>query len=109
MITDTSCNRDKDPTSSSNTEHYVAAHFHRLTNRSTSSPHSTPDFAQEPPAEYSSYGRTVNFSDKRASNTHLASEILRKAPESRQSSAIRKGSWPSVKEEEAGKLQNLPR
>lgn len=100
----------EDPTCSSNTSRYLASDFQRLTNRRTSSPPSTPDFAHEPlHAECSNDDRTVSSADKRAIKTTPAPDFMREAQASRQNSAIRKGSWSSVKEEEGGKLQNPPR
>ena len=108
MIPSESFYRKKDPTSSSSTCRYIAADFDRLTNRRISSPHFTPDSAHEPSAEYPNNGRTATTADRRVSDPRHASDSLPKAQASRQSSAIRKASWSSVKEEEGGKLQNLP-
>lgn len=113
MVTMELLSRETDPTSSSAPARYQASDFQRLTNRRSSSPDGTPDSAHEPlAAEYPNDGRTVSTADKRAMDTthaRPASDSLRMAQASRQSSAIRKGSWSLVKEEEAGKLQNLPR
>lgn len=113
MVSTESLYRNTNPTRSpvtDTTSRYLASDFHRLTNRRTSSPHITPDSALEPPpAECTKHGRNPVTADKRAINTTLASDFLGKAQASRQSSSIRKGSWSSVKEDEGGKPQNVPR
>ncbi|KAL6717600.1 hypothetical protein ACLMJK_005515 [Lecanora helva] len=108
MTSNPSSYRETDPTGSSPTSRYMASDFHRLTNRRPSSPQITPDFAHEPLAECSKNGRTVDSADKRARDPGPASDSQRRTQVSRQSSsAIRKSSWSSVKEDEAGIAQSF--
>ena len=101
--------RETEPTNSTSTHRYLPADFSRLTNKTLSSPHFTPDFAHEPhPAECINNGRTVDTADKRAISSQAASLSLSKAPGCQANRDIRKSSWSSIKEEEGGKSQAFP-
>lgn len=109
MLSIPSSFRETDPTNSTTTSRYLAADFPRLTNKSISSPPSTPDFAHEPrPAEYTKNGRTGTIADKRAISEQDASHSLCHAQGSQHYRDIRKSSCSSIKEE-GGKSQAFPR
>ena len=91
--------RETEPTNSTSTtstSRYSPADFPRLTNRTSSSPPFTPDFALEPhAAECINNGRTANTADKRAISSQRSTR----------NRDITKSSWSAVKEEKGGKSQ----
>lgn len=108
MVSILSSYRDTEPTNSTTTSRYLAADFPRLTNRRIPSPPSTPDFAHEPPAQYTNDGRTVIIADKRATASQAASYSTPKAQGSQHYRDIRKSLCSTVQEEEGGKSQAFP-
>lgn len=99
--------RETEPTNSTITCRYSPADFPRLTNRTSSSPPLTPDYAHEPhAAECINNGRTANTADKRAiSSQDASSHSHHKAQRSTRNRDITKSSWSAVKEEKGGKSQ----
>ena len=99
--------RETNPTCFTDERRYSPSRIRKLTNHSSSSPLFTPDFAHEPLAEYTSNGRTVTITDKRAI-AHLVSPLeldslpyVRSFQGSRQHANTHK---TAVQEAEGGKL-----
>lgn len=99
--------RETNPTGFTDERPYSPSHIRKLANQSSPSPPFTPDFAHEPPAEYTSNGRTVTITDKRAI-AHLVGPLeldslryVRTFQGSRQHASIHK---TAVQEAEGGKL-----
>lgn len=99
--------RETNPTRLRDEHQYSPSGIFKLTNQSPPSPLFTPDFAHEPPAEYTNNGRTVNITDKRA-RAHIVGPLeldslryVRTFQGSRQQASTHK---TAVQEAEGGKL-----
>ena len=99
--------RETNPTVLRDEHRYSPSGILKLTNQSSSSPLFTPDSAHVHPAEYTSNGRTVNITDKRAT-AHIVRPLeldslhyVRRFQGSRQQASIHK---TAVQEAEGGKL-----
>ena len=95
--------RETDPTAFGDEHQYSPSGILKLANQPSPSPLFSPDSAHEPPAEYTSNGRTVNITDKRAKAPLELDSLryVRSFQGSRQHASIHK---TAVQEAEGGKL-----
>ena len=99
--------RETNPTKSRDEHRCLPSDSFTLANKTSPSPQSTPGSAHEPPAEYTSIGRTAYIADKRAKADLVGPmepssyPYLRRYQGSRQQASIDK---IAVHEEEGGKL-----
>ena len=99
--------RETNPTGLRDEFRYSPSGILKLANQSSPSPLFTPDSAHEPLAEYTSNGRTVNITDKRAT-AYIVGPLeldslryVRRFQGSRQQASLHK---TAVQEAEGGKL-----